>query len=1290
MFTSLRRAVISAVTLTLAFTGLTATSASADTESLTVGTGITVAYGQSVDVPFTFTTATTELLVANIQAGGGSLDMQSYADAHTTLAWNSGNPTSGAASVVGTPSQITDLLAHLRVKSPFNGNTESIDVSASVYSFMSPSIDSSSGHAYQIVWNGTDYLSALCKAKYVNNYVSYDEQQAPTGDHCYAGGAPLVLRTYQGVTGHLLQPNSQAETDFVNGNLWGTYYQFWVGASDYNNDGHWKWNGGANDGVEFWTGDSNGTRVSGDYTPWAAGNPSPTFGSTDNTAILTNTDGTWSSADLTNWNSLIYEFDLPQGSTASPYVNQYAQTSVTVTGAPFDTCLNVSDGFNSDVTVGGTNQAAAWTPTDVVNFSYGRLAKNMTNLKNDTSQNTASVNNVGFDHSYNGTTGNFDGAHTCLIKGSDGSKVLRADSPNGYDIGNGLNVSYETKYYNDGATIRQTVTYTNTSNALVNAGDVKFAGSYDNGDGRRAIADSAYGSSFTDKGRGGISTYWGGSSTTVVNGNKFTPLTAVDNTKWSDLQNEETRFNAWQNIPNAYFDGISGTVANWGSNSVAVSVNARPSMDTSADVVFSLGNIPAGQSRSVVVFTEVHDLGVILRPYWNESSAQSNLEASRGHEFVGDYSVLYGEGIYTYAVTDGALPSGLSLDAETGIVTGTTNDAVGDQSFQITATPVEGYPELSENSRTFTISVIDVVAGDSFETGTYQPWTAINRQIDLGTSYIAGCRTVDTADYSGLEAFSDGFDATDEGVVNGQRGGTEDNNIGGYRWQLGFSTGVTDSDHTDGTQSLRLHSVMDPTEYGYDVVRGPAVYSPEFSANTNQVYAFDWQARGGGDSFDIFGYLLNTDTCAQTEVIDAVGDESLWSKAYVHIPANGHYRFVFVSGTYDKSGGQYAGADLYLDNFQVGNPVAPVWTDEVVSDGVLGTAYTNALTASGFPDPIVSLVGGSLPDGLSMDSHGNITGTPTAVGTYTFKVKADNGIGTIYTTVTIHITDTPANNVYWSDNVLPLTLYKTGAVQDSVTAVMPGTITYSISNGSLPDGVTLDPATGAVTGAPTAEGNFYFTIQATNGTDTLTWTYAGLIGPTPPAPFVAPANGKYKWSRNNTDITWDASAQAVRYVVKWRNTVICESIVPKCVALGRVPNDKHVTITAYDRADNSLTGDATFVPSALQRLGVTPHFASNSAVLTAGDKAKLKKLASYLKKHGITKLLLIGYTDITGPVGVDPGLSMSRARAVKAYLGQFMSVKNVTIKGLGRLYPAKSNKTAAGRAANRRVEIWTK
>ena len=60
-------------------------------------------------------------------------------------------------------------------------------------------------------------------------------------------------------------------------------------------------------------------------------------------------------------------------------------------------------------------------------------------------------------------------------------------------------------------------------------------------------------------------------------------------------------------------------------------------------------------------------------------------------------------------------------------------------------------------------------------------------------------------------------------------------------------------------------------------------------------------------------------------------------------------------------------------------------------DGVLGVAYSQSLTASSGDTPITwSLASGSLPDGLTLDSDGQITGSPTTAQTSSFVVQADN------------------------------------------------------------------------------------------------------------------------------------------------------------------------------------------------------------------------------------------------------------------------------------------------------------
>ena len=60
----------------------------------------------------------------------------------------------------------------------------------------------------------------------------------------------------------------------------------------------------------------------------------------------------------------------------------------------------------------------------------------------------------------------------------------------------------------------------------------------------------------------------------------------------------------------------------------------------------------------------------------------------------------------------------------------------------------------------------------------------------------------------------------------------------------------------------------------------------------------------------------------------------------------------------------------------------------------------------------------------------------------------------------------------------------------TVTASGTAPLTYTISSGALPPGLTLDPATGVIEGTPTVGGTFSFTVSVTNAGGTVSAAYA--------------------------------------------------------------------------------------------------------------------------------------------------------------------------------------------------------
>jgi OOP family OmpA-OmpF porin len=99
-------------------------------------------------------------------------------------------------------------------------------------------------------------------------------------------------------------------------------------------------------------------------------------------------------------------------------------------------------------------------------------------------------------------------------------------------------------------------------------------------------------------------------------------------------------------------------------------------------------------------------------------------------------------------------------------------------------------------------------------------------------------------------------------------------------------------------------------------------------------------------------------------------------------------------------------------------------------------------------------------------------------------------------------------------------------------------------------------------------------------------------------------------------------------------------------------------------------------------------FDFDKAVLKPEGKAKLDDLVDKVKGINLEVIIAVGHTDSVGTDTYNQKLSVRRAEAVKAYLVSKGIEKNrVYTEGKGEKQPVADNKTAEGRAKNRRVEI---
>ena len=104
----------------------------------------------------------------------------------------------------------------------------------------------------------------------------------------------------------------------------------------------------------------------------------------------------------------------------------------------------------------------------------------------------------------------------------------------------------------------------------------------------------------------------------------------------------------------------------------------------------------------------------------------------------------------------------------------------------------------------------------------------------------------------------------------------------------------------------------------------------------------------------------------------------------------------------------------------------------------------------------------------------------------------------------------------------------------------------------------------------------------------------------------------------------------------------------------------------------------------------TVYFAVNNATVDEKSKQDLRALADQAKQIKTYLIQVAGYTDSSGNAEYNQRLSDRRAAAVTAYLQQSCGVPLFRVlapAAMGMSYPAASNETQQGKAANRRVEV---
>jgi hypothetical protein len=398
---------------------------------------------------------------------------------------------------------------------------------------------------------------------------------------------------------------------------------------------------------------------------------------------------------------------------------------------------------------------------------------------------------------------------------------------------------------------------------------------------------------------------------------------------------------------------------------------------------------------------------------------------------------------YTWTLSSGTLPAGLSL-ASNGQVSGTPTTA-GNSSFTVKVVDSSASPQTA--SGPFTVTVVSSSSSLAIQTATL-PGGAVGASYSASLQASGGTTPYSWSLSSGQ--LPPGLSLATSGQISGTPSAS-----GGYS----FTVKIADSSSPVQTATASLSITVAAAPLAVTTSSLPG-------ATVGVSYSATLQASGG---ITPYGWSL-----ASGQLPPGLG---LSTSGQISGSPSASGQYTFTAKVQDSSPTPLtATASMSIT---VASATLTVTTSSLPG-ATVGLSYSSTLQASGGTTPYNwSLASGQLPSGLSLSTSGQISGTPSASGTYSFTVKVTDSSSPAKTaTASLSITVASSGFTVTTSSLAGATV---GVSYSSTLQASGGTTPYSwsLASGQLPTGLSLSTS-GQISGTPTASGAFSFTAKVTD------------------------------------------------------------------------------------------------------------------------------------------------------------------------------------------------------------------